>query len=55
MEREHETVWGATQNAMELSQKSSEEPIVTTLKTQVSKIDPFTKNGARSTVFHPPN
>ena len=43
MEREHGTVWGAIQNAVELSQKRSEEATVTTLKIQVSKIELFTK------------
>ena len=43
MKREHGTVWVAINNAVELSQKRVEEAIVTTLKTQVSKIDSYTK------------
>ena len=43
MERENKTVWGAIRNVVELSQKSAGESTVTTLKTQVSKIEPFIK------------
>ena len=43
MAREHGTVWGAIRNALELDQKRAEEATVATLKTQVSKIDYFTK------------
>ena len=42
MEGGHRKVWGATLNAAELSQKREGEATVTTLKTQVSKIDYFT-------------
>ena len=43
MEREHGTVWGSIRNTVELSQKRDEEVTVTTLKTQVYKIEPLTK------------
>ena len=43
MEGQHGTVWGAIRNAVELSHKRSGEATVTTPKTQVSKIDSFTK------------
>ena len=43
MERENKTVWGAIRNVVELSQKRAGESTVTTLKMQVSKIEPFIK------------
>ena len=43
MDQEHGIVWGENWNSLELAQKRPEEATVTTLKTQVSKIDFFTK------------
>ena len=51
MDQEHGKVWGAIRNAVELAQKRAGEATVTTLKTQVLKIDYFIKNiEIRSTV-----
>ena len=36
--QEHATVWKSIRNTVEMAQKRSEEAIVATLKTQVSKI-----------------
>ena len=43
MEGEHGKLWGSIRSAVELSQKRAGEATVTTLKTQVSKMDSFTK------------
>ena len=43
MEREYRTVWEAIWNSVELAHKRAGEATVTTLKTQVPKIDSFTK------------
>ena len=53
MEQEHGTVWEDIQNEVELSHKSAVKTTVTTLKTQVLKIESFTlKNGVHSTGVH---
>ena len=53
MDREHRKVWVAIQNEVELSHKSAGKTTVTTLKTQVLKIESFTlKNGVHSTGVH---
>ena len=39
IEQEHEKVWGSTRNTVEMDHTRAEEATVTTLKTQVSKID----------------
>ena len=51
MEGEHGTLWGFIRNAVELSHKRKGEATVTTLKTQVSKMDSFTKK-MESVVVH---
>ena len=43
IDREHRTFWVSIWNIVELDQKRTEESTVATLKTQVSKIDSFTK------------
>ena len=42
-EQEHRTVWGDIRKALELAQKREGEATVTTLKSQVSKIEYFAK------------
>ena len=49
IEQEHRKVWGSTHKLVELSHNRAEEATVTTLKTQVYKIDYFTKK-MKSTV-----
>ena len=44
MDREHGTVWVAIWNTVELAHKGVGEALLTSLKIQVSKIDPFTNN-----------